>query len=76
MNRALASIGGLVRESVDLFVLEFGQASKGTRWMPWRQEAMKDVASCEKLGEGANNRRSRDVRMGKPGMGHTVSSLC
>jgi len=26
-----------------------GQATKGTRWMPWRQEPMKDVAGCEKL---------------------------
>ena len=25
-----------------------GQATKGKRWMPWRKEAMKDVASCEK----------------------------
>ncbi len=27
----------------------FGQARKGRRWMPWWQEAMKDVVSCEKL---------------------------
>ena len=27
----------------------YGQATKGTRWMPWHFEAMKDVASCEKL---------------------------
>ncbi len=26
-----------------------GQATKGTRWMPRRQEAMKGVVSCEKL---------------------------
>ena len=26
-----------------------GQATKGSRWMPWCQEAMKDVASCDKL---------------------------
>lgn len=26
----------------------YGQATKGTRWMPWRVKAMKDVASCEK----------------------------
>ena len=25
-----------------------GQATKGTRWMPWREETMKDVASCDK----------------------------
>ena len=26
-----------------------GQVIKSTRWMPWRQEPMKDVAGCEKL---------------------------
>jgi hypothetical protein len=26
-----------------------GQATKGVRWMPWRKQAKKDVASCEKL---------------------------
>ena len=25
------------------------QATKGVRWMPWRQESMKDVISCDKL---------------------------
>jgi hypothetical protein len=25
------------------------ERDKGVRWMPWRQEAMKDVARCEKL---------------------------
>ena len=25
------------------------QVSKGTRWMPWRQEAMKGVGACDKL---------------------------
>ena len=29
--------------------LSSGQANKGARWMPWRQEAMKDVAGCDKL---------------------------
>ena len=28
---------------------EYGQATKGTRWMPRRKQAMKDVASCDKL---------------------------
>jgi hypothetical protein len=35
--------------------------------MPWLREAMKDVISCEKLGVGANNLRSQDIRMGQPG---------
>ena len=25
------------------------QDNKGNRWMPWRQEAMKDVVGCDKL---------------------------
>lgn len=25
------------------------QITKGIRWMTWRQEAMKDVGTCEKL---------------------------
>ena len=24
------------------------QENKGTRWMPWRQEPMKDVGGCDK----------------------------
>src|SRR5258705_5124091 len=43
-----------------------GQATQGTRWMPWRQEPMKDVAGCEKLRGVASRHRSGDVRMGKP----------
>ena len=27
----------------------YGQATKGARWMPWQKQAMKDVASCDKL---------------------------
>ena len=33
-----------------------GQATQGTRWMPWRQEPMKDAAGCEKL-RGVASRR-------------------
>ena len=29
---------------------------KGVRWMPWRQEAMKDVARCEKPRGDASDR--------------------
>ena len=39
---------------------------KGVWWMPWQQEAMKDVALCDKPGGGESTLRSRDVRMGKP----------
>ena len=43
-----------------------GQANKGARGMPWHQEPMKDVISCEKLRGAANELRSGDFRMGKP----------
>ena len=32
------------------------QVSKGIWWMPWRSEAMKDVAGCDKLRLGVNTR--------------------
>ena len=32
------------------------ERKKGIRWMPWHQEAMKDVARCEKP-RGAASRR-------------------
>ena len=53
----------------------FGQATKSTWWMPWRQKAMKDVISCDKLRRGANSPRPADFRMGKPGRAHTLSAL-
>ena len=34
----------------------FVQDTKGVRWMPWYMKAMKDVVSCDKPREGANNR--------------------
>ena len=36
-----------------------GQVTKGTRWMSWRQEAMKDVVSCDKPRGAANKRYIR-----------------
>ncbi len=41
--------------------------------MPWRQEAMKDVTTCEKPRGAGRERRAVDVRMGKPGMRHGMS---
>ena len=41
------------------FVKKSGQATKGTRGMPWRHEAMKDVASCDKLREAAKQAEIR-----------------
>ena len=32
------------------------ERKKGVRWMPWRQEAMKDVARCDKLRGDASDR--------------------
>ena len=32
------------------------ECNKGVRWMPWRQEAMKDVARCEKPRGDASDR--------------------
>src|SRR5438094_8161521 len=51
-----------------------GQATKGERWMPWRWEAMKGVASCDKPRGAASRHRSGDARMGEPGWGNAHSS--
>ena len=56
-------------------VIVRGQATKGERWMPWRQEAMKGVASCDKPRGAASRLRSEDARMGKPGWGNAQSSV-
>ena len=48
---------------------------RSERWMPWRREAMKDVASCDKPRGAASRHRSEDVRMGEPGWGNAHSSL-
>ena len=42
------------------------QANKSTGRMPWHQEPMKDVTSCDKPRGAANKLRSGDFRMGKP----------
>ncbi len=34
--------------------VEIGQATKGSRWIPWHTEAMKDVVTCDKS-RGAGN---------------------
>ena len=44
-------------------------------WMPRHRPAKKDVASCEKLRGAASERRSGDVRMGKPGWGDSVTPV-
>ena len=45
---------------------DIGQANKSARGMPWHQEPMKDVISCDKLRGVANVHWSGDFRMGKP----------
>jgi hypothetical protein len=49
-----ATAGGTDIEILLLVSKFYGQATKGTRWMPWHFEAMKDVASCDKLRLGAS----------------------
>jgi hypothetical protein len=44
-----------VRSSCGVDLSRKGRGSKGTWRMPWRQEVMKDVASCDKL-RGAASR--------------------
>jgi hypothetical protein len=39
----------------------YGQATKGARWMPWQKQAMKDVASCDKLREAAHRRYDPEI---------------
>jgi hypothetical protein len=36
-------------------IMEAIKCNKGVRWMPWHQEAMKDVVRCDMLWGGANN---------------------
>src|SRR4029453_11797507 len=50
-----------------------GQGTKGERWMPWRREAMKGVASCDMPRGAASRPRSEDARMGEPGKGNAYS---
>ena len=40
--------------------------------MPSQLEATKDVVSCEKLRGAASERRSADIRMGKPAVRHPL----
>ncbi len=51
------------------------QATKGTRWMPWREEPMKDAVGGDSLGELPNELRSEGLRMGEPGGGHAPSPV-
>ena len=43
---------------------------KGTWWMPWHREPMKDVGACDKPWGVGNQAVIRGVRMGKPSWSH------
>ena len=47
---------------------------KGSWWMPWRQGAKKDVASCDKPRGAVSRLRSGDFRMGQPAAGNAAAS--
>ena len=51
------------------------QAKKSVRWMPWHQEPMKDVVSCDKPWVAASRHRTMDFRMGQPGQSHVWSPI-
>ncbi len=74
-GNSLLSLSRMIRHSTQWPKIG-GQATKGIRWMPWRQEAMKDVVSCDKLRGVANKRRSGDFRMGKPTQGYACVTFC
>ena len=50
-HKAKFTVQASVKKSRGMLLVSkfYGQATKGTRWMPWHFEAMKDVASCDKL---------------------------
>ena len=63
----LLSLHNSTRETrIINWIFLLGQANKSARGMPWHQEPMKDVISCDKLRGVANEHWSGDFRMGKP----------
>ena len=74
MHKAHADAIRRIGACIDSVSLYGNEDTKGARWMPWHRKSMKDAASCDKLGGGANILRSRDLRMGEPGRGHARSS--
>jgi len=49
----------------------YGQATKGAWWMPWQNQAMKDVASCEKPRGAAHRRYIRGCPNGETHLSKT-----
>ena len=60
LSEGFAVLQGVCRGSGGWFLCMAGlgrdEQEKGIGWMPWRQEAMKDVARCENPGEAASGR--------------------
>src|SRR6476659_2261530 len=50
-SRARAHLENSIATSTHVL---FDQENKSTRWMPWRQEPMKDVGGCDKPRGGAD----------------------
>ena len=73
-ERSRNGSGGMEEKKLSSF--DEGQANKSARGMPWHQEPMKDVLSCDKLRGAAKKHRSGDFRMGKPTERyHTVNQI-
>ncbi len=51
---ASAGVGNLENYIASASIFAGRQVTKGTRWMPRRQEPMKDVGGCDKPREAAN----------------------
>jgi hypothetical protein len=51
---ARTRVGNLENYIASASIFAGRQVTKGTRWMPWRQEPMKDVGGCDKPREAAN----------------------
>ncbi len=43
-----AKPSGHLENSIASASIYMSQVTKGSRWMPWRQEPMKDASGCEK----------------------------
>ena len=49
------NISSIVPTTERASIMEAIKCNKGVRWMPWHQEAMKDVVRCDMPWGGANN---------------------
>ena len=58
------------------WIFLLGQAKKSARGMPWHQEPMKDVISCDKLRGAANKRLIRRFLNGETHMESCPCNIC